>query len=141
MRNSTIQLASPNRTSNPSGIVGRAPQRPFGGTGESTGVFWRFLFWVCIWFHSLLLPAFEWLLASLVSRFRIRYGKGLIGNASGPRPMGGCTLALPASGTSRGSTVRAARRALFLLQLALTEAVQFKPVVPAEMLKPCALIG
>ena len=40
--------------------------------------------------------------------------------------------------------VRASRRALFLSQeepFAFTEAVQFKPFVPAETLNACALIG
>ena len=46
------------RTTNPSGIVGRTPQGPVGGTGESAGMFWRMPTGFGIWFHSFSLPAF-----------------------------------------------------------------------------------
>ena len=124
-----------------SGIVGRTPQRPDCGPGKSVGMLVEspiglaFGFTVCRC-QSL---SSQWLAASLVQGFAKDVGRGLPGRRLAlPGPMGQCAQ------HPRGSMGRMASSFCFFVKkeaVAFSNEVPFKPVVPVDTLKACALIG
>ena len=141
MRNTVIQLAK-------SGIVGRTSQRPVGGTGESTGIIGESLLGVAFGFTVCRCQPLssQWLSASLAQRSRKRWEKGPTGKASGltwTHEML-CVAHIIQRLEYPGKCGPHGELFFFLIEkepFALTMAVQFKPFVPAETLKACALIG
>ena len=121
MRNVSIQFAKKKNVrqdKNPSGTVGRTPQRPVGGTGESIGMFGESLLGLAFNFTVCRCQPLssQWL--SLVQRFCKRCAMGFFGKASGHTSTNGMLC-----GTSRGSAGRTAssfstssRRSPLLLQ-------------------------
>ena len=133
---------------NPSGIVGRASQRPDCGPGKSVGMLGKSLpgltfgFTVCRG-QSL---SSQWLAASLAQKLCKKCGKDLLGrHLAFSGLMGCCGFAHNVKPLECSGEVWAAWRALFFLikkePFALTETVEFKPHVSAETLNACALIG
>ena len=134
---------------NPSGIVGRTPQRPGGGTGEGKLECLENPYWG---WHVVS----QFAVASFCRRngFQHRWckdfakdvGRALLGKASGLIRTHGmrCPCAHHSFWTAPRKYGPHGELFFFLIKkesLALTEAAQFKPFVPAETLKACALIG
>ena len=138
------------RTKNPPGFVGRTSQRPDCGPGKSFGMLGeslqRLAFGLTVCCCQPL--SSQWLAASLAQRFCKRCGMGPVGKASGlawTRETC-CVFAHTIQQLKKVLGKYGPHSELFFFLIrkepaALTQAVPFKPVVFAEKLKACALIG
>ena len=145
-----IQLAKifSGRTKNPSGIVGRTSQRPVARTGESTGMFGECLLGLAFGFTVLSLPTFAVAMAcgTVGANILQKMWEGLHWEGVWPHPDPWDVVGLRTTSSVwnvPGKYGPHGELFFFLIKepFALTQAVQFKPFVPAETLEACALIG